>query len=148
MRITRIVGLLFGGIVTLVGVMGVVGLVTGNFLARLLVALLLVIGIPALITDRVLKRMKTGGNISIVSNAFTIILLGFALVLVSLEFLSKPLFVGEGDHYAASGSRGMARFSYWLGGVSPIFPEERGLPAQASAGDAGAPDAGTEGGKP
>lgn len=146
MRITRGIGLVFGGTVTLIAVMGLVGLVTSSILARFLVALLLVIGIPALITDRLLKRLKSGANLGVVFNAFTIILLGFALALVSLEFLSWPLFVGEGDHYARSGSRGMARFAYWLGGVSPVFPEERGLPAQAGA-DAGAADAGADGGQ-
>src|SRR5690606_29777241 len=119
----------------LFGVMGIVGLVTGNFLARLLVALVLVIGVPALATDRLLKRTKARG-LGVVGDVFAIVLLALALFLVGFEFLSKPLFVGEGDHYAESGSRGLARFSYWLGGVSPSFPEERGLPAQVGPGAA------------
>jgi hypothetical protein len=150
-RIARGVGLLIGGLITLVGVMGIVGLVTGNFLARLLVALVLVIGIPALATDRLLKRTKARG-LGLVGDVFAIVLLGLALFFVGLEFLSKPLFVGEGDHYARSGSRGMSRFAYWLGGVTPVFPEERGLSRTIQAGalsaapsasaSAGAPDGG------
>lgn len=132
-RITRAVALVVGALVTLVGVMGVVGLVTGNFLARLLVALVLVIGVPALVTDRLLKRTKARG-LGVAGDIFAIVLLGLALFFVGLEFLSKPLFVGEGDHYARSGSRGMARFAYWLGGVTPVFPEERGLPRTVQAG--------------
>jgi hypothetical protein len=133
MRIVRAIGLVSGAVVTLVAVMGVVGLVTGSFLARFLVALILVIGVPALVTDRLMRRTKLSG-LGAVGDIFAIVLLGLALLFVSLEFLSKPLFVGEGDHYARSGSHGLARFSYWLGGVSPVFPEERGLPAKVTAG--------------
>src|SRR5205085_1711511 len=120
-----------------------------NFLARFLVALVLVIGIPALVTDRLLKRTKARG-LGLVGDVFAIVLLAIALFFVGMEFISKPLFVGEGDHYAESGSRGMARFSYWLGGVSPSFPEERGLPAQVGPGapkasaSAAAPDGGAK----
>jgi hypothetical protein len=139
-RITRGLGLVIGGLVTMVGVMGIVGLVTGNLLARFLVALVLVIGIPALATDRLLKRTKARG-LGLVGDVFAIVLLGLALFFVGLEFLSKPLFVGEGDHYARSGSRGMSRFAYWLGGVTPVFPEERGLSRTIQAGALAAPSA-------
>jgi hypothetical protein len=148
-RIARGIGLFIGGLVTLVGVMGIVGLVTGNFLARLLVALVLVLGVPALATDRLLRRTKARG-LGLVGDVFAIVLLGLALFFVGMEFLSKPLFVGEGDHYARSGSRGMARFAYWLGGVTPVFPEERGLPRMAgsaspsSSASAAPPDGGAK----
>ncbi len=152
-RITRTIGMLLGGGVTLVGLMGVVGMVTGNFWARLLVALVLLIGVPAVVADRLLKRTKLGGGLGMVGDVFAIVLLALALLLVGAEFLSRPLFVGEGDHYARSGSRAMARLAYWLGGVTPVFPEERGLPAQIGPGapasasgsaavDGGVPDAG------
>lgn len=150
-RITRVIGTILGGAVTLVGLMGVVGMVTGNFWARLLVALVLLIGVPALVADRLLKRTKLGGGLGMVGDVFAIVLLAIALLLVGAEFLSKPLFVREGDHYSRSGSRSMARLAYWLGGVTPVFPEERGLPAQvgpgasasaSASGSAGAPDAG------
>ncbi|MBX3217189.1 MAG: hypothetical protein KF850_34485, partial [Labilithrix sp.] len=48
------------------------------------------------------------------------------------DFASKPLFVREGDRYARSGSRAMARVVYFLGGVSPVFPEESGAPPAGS----------------
>ena len=149
-RIARGIGLLIGGLVTLVGVMGIVGLVTGNFLARLLVALVLVIGIPALATDRLLKRTKARG-LGLVGDVFAIVLLALALFFVGLPFMSKPLFVGEGDHYARSGSRGLSKFAYWLGGVTPVFPEERGLPRMAGSGSpagsaSAAPSASASGG--
>jgi hypothetical protein len=132
-QVTRGIGLLFGGFVTLVAFMSVVGLVTDNFWARLLIALLVVIGLPAFAADRLLKRTKLGGGMGMVVDVFAIVYLALALLFVAGDFASKPLFVKEGDRYARSGSRGMARFVYWLGGVSPVFPDEKGAAAPGSA---------------
>ena len=133
MRITRTIGVLFGGFVTLVGMMSLVGFVIDNFWVRLLVALVVVVGLPAFVSDRLLKRTKLGGGLGMVGDIFAIVLLGIALVLVAADFASKPLLVREGDRYARSGSRTMARVVYFLGGVSPVFPEEK-APAPAGTG--------------
>jgi len=125
MRIGRTVGILLGGFVTLVGMMSIVGFATDNFWARLIVAVVVVIGFPAFVSDRVLKRTKLGGGAAMVVDLFAIVLLGIALLLVEADAMSKPLLVSEGDRYAKSGSRSMARLTYFLGGVSPVFPEER-----------------------
>lgn len=135
MRFTRAVGILFGGLVTLVALMSVVGIVTDNVWVRLVVALVVVVGLPAFVSDRLLKRTKLGGGLGMVGDIFAIVLLGIALVLVAVDFVSKPLFVREGDRYARSGSRTMARLVYFLGGVSPVFPEEKGA-APAGSGSA------------
>jgi hypothetical protein len=138
MRITRTVGILLGGFVTLVGMMSIVGFATDNFWARLIVALVIVVGFPAFVSDRVLKRTKLGGGAAMVVDLFAIVLLGIALLLVEADFVSKPLLVSEGDRYAKSGSRGMARLTYFLGGVSPVFPEERPTPATGPSASASA----------
>jgi len=146
MRIVRAVGVLLGGFVTLVGMMSVVGFVTDNFWVRLLVALVVVVGLPAFLSDRLLKRTRLGGGVGMVGDVFAIVLLGIALVLISIDFASKPLLVREGDRYARSGSRTMARVVYFLGGVSPVFPEEKSAAPAGSGSAAGpgsaAPDAG------
>ena len=113
MRVVRAIGVLLGGFVTLVGMMSLVGIVTDNFWARLLVALVLVVGFPAFVSDRLLKRTRLGGGMGMVGDVFAIVLLGIALLLVSVDFASKPLLVREGDRYARSGSRTMA-LSSWL----------------------------------
>jgi hypothetical protein len=136
MRITRAVGVLLGGVVTLVGMMSVVGLVTDNFWARLLVALIVVVGFPAFVSDRFLKRTNLGGGLVMVADIFAIVLLGVAITLVAADFASKPLLVREGDRYARSGSRTMARLAYFLGGVSPVFPEANGGAAPPGSGAA------------
>lgn len=150
MRIVRALGVLLGGFVTLVGMMSLVGFVTDNFWVRLLVALVVVVGLPAFVSDRLLKRTRLGGGAGMVGDIFAIVLLGIALVLISLDFASKPLLVREGDRYARSGSRTMARVVYFLGGVSPVFPEEKTAPpaasGSASAGPSAAPGA-SNGGK-
>lgn len=133
MRIARTVGILLGGFVTLVGMMSIVGFATDNFWARLVVALVVVVGAPAFVSDRLLKRTKIGGGAAMVVDIFAIVLLGIALLLVAADFMSKPLLVSEGDRYAQSGSRTMARLAYFLGGVSPVFPEERGAAPASSA---------------
>ncbi|MBX3263106.1 MAG: hypothetical protein KIS78_30140 [Labilithrix sp.] len=135
MRIARLVGLLLGGFVTLVGAMSLVGFITDSFWVRLVVALVVVVGFPAFVSDRVLKRTSLGGGLAMVTDIFAIVLLSVALVLVAADFASKPLLVREGDRYARSGSRAMARVVYFLGGVSPVFPEEGG-PAPAGSGSA------------
>ena len=133
LRIGRTVGIVFGGFVTLVGMMSVVGFATDNFWARLVVALVVVVGAPAFVSDRVFKRTKIGGGAAMVVDIFAIVLLGIALLLVAADFMSKPLLVSEGDRYAQSGSRTMARLVYFLGGVTPVFPEERGAAPVTSA---------------
>ncbi len=132
MRVVRGVGIVLGGFVTLVGFMSIVGLITDNFWVRLLVALVVVIGIPAFVTERLLRKLK-GGGLGFVTDIFAIVLLLFALLLVAADFMSKPLFVREGDRYARSGSKTMARLVYYLGGVSPTFPEEGAPSGSASA---------------
>lgn len=133
MLVTRLVGILLGGFVTIVGLMSIVGLVTDNFLARLLVGLVLAVGLPAFIADRLLKRTSMGGGLPMVIDVFAIALLAIALFFVSAEFMTKPLFIREGDRYARSGSIVTARLVYFIGGVSPLFPSDRA----AGAGPAG-----------
>jgi hypothetical protein len=143
MRVTRWIGLLLGGAVALVGVMSVVGLATDNFWVRLVGGLVVVVGFPALVLDRILKRFRFGG-FAMIADVFAIVLLAIALTLVSVSFVSKPLLVREGDRYARSGSRTIARAVYFVAGVSPTFPGEKseGPKAPTSASSRGAVDAG------
>lgn len=141
MRITRVIGIVSGGFVTLVGLMALVGLVTDSFLVRLVVGLVLAIALPAFLSDRLLKRMSMGGGLSMVADVFAIVLLGVALAFVAAEAITRPLLVREGDRYARSGSSGMARVVYFLAGVSPVFPGDKPatLPPASASASASAP---------
>jgi hypothetical protein len=144
MRVTRGIGILFGGFVTLVGMMSLVGFISDNFWLRLAIALVIVVGLPAFVSDRFLKRTNLGGGLAMVADIFAIVLLGFAIVLVAADFASKPLLVREGDRYARSGSRTMARLVYFFGGVSPVFPDEK---AAGPAGSGSSSAAGSASGR-
>lgn len=130
MLVVRAAGLLFGGFVAFLGAMSVGGLITDNIWVRLIVALVIVIGLPAVVADRALKRVA--GGMSLVVDVFAIVLLGLALMFVSTDTGFKNMLTHEGDRFARSGSRGMARATYFVAGVAPVFPEEK---------DGGAPDA-------
>jgi hypothetical protein len=138
MRITRAIGIALGGFVALVGVMAVVGLALSNIWVRLVVGLIVVIGLPALLSDRLLKRtsanLATRGSLGMVADVFAIILLGVSLTIVAANAMTKSLLVHEGDLYARSGSTGMARLVYFIAGVSPVFPNEK--PGAKPAGSA------------
>jgi hypothetical protein len=137
MRIARAVGIVLGGFVTLVGLMATVGFLTDTTWIRLVIALLVVVGVPAFASDRFLKRTNMRGGLGLVADIFAIVLLSIALLLVAVDVASRPLLVREGDRYARSGSRTMARVVYFLGGVSPVFPEDRaGSPAPKGSASA------------
>lgn len=129
MRITSAIGILFGGFVTLVGVMAVMGLVIENIWARLVFGLLIVVGLPAFLADRLLKRggstLATRGGLGMVADVFAIVLLGSALMFIAADAVTKSLIRHEGDLYAKSGSTFMARTVYFLAGVAPVFPFEK-----------------------
>ncbi len=129
MRITAAVGIVLGGFVTLTGVMGVVGLAVENIWARLVVGLIVVVGLPAFLADRLLKRsdstLATRGGLGMVADVFAIVLLGIALMLVGADAMTSSLFAHEGDLLAKHGSTTMARGVYFVGGVSPVFPGEK-----------------------
>ena len=140
MRVTAGVGIALGGFITLVGVMAVVGLAVENIWARLAVGLLIVVGLPAFLADRLLKRsestLATRGGLGMVADVFAIVLLGIALTLIGADTMTSGLFAHEADLYAKHGSTGMARAVYFVAGVSPVFPGEK--PSAKPTGSASA----------
>jgi hypothetical protein len=150
MRINAAIGIALGGFVSLVAVMAVVGLAVDNIWARLVVGLLFVVGLPAFLADRMLKRsdstLATRGGLGRVADVFAIVLLGGALMLVAADSVTSSLFRHEADLYAKHGSTTMARAVYFVAGVSPVFPADR--PAAAAGGSASASAGASAGPKP
>ena len=93
--------------------MAVVGLAIENIWARLIVGLLVVVGLPAFLADRLLKRsestLATRGGLGMVADVFAIVLLGIALMLVGADAVTSSLFAHEGDLHASTGRPTMAR---------------------------------------
>lgn len=147
MRIAAGVGIALGGVVTLFGVMAVVGLAVENIWVRLVVGLLVVVGLPGLLADRLLKRsdatLATRGALGTVADVFAIVLLGIALTIVAADAVSSSLLKHEGDLYARHGSTTMARIVYFVAGVSPTFPADKAgangpTPGGSASGSSGA----------
>ena len=142
MRITCGIGIALGGFVALVGVMAVVGLGISNIWVRLVIGLLVVVGLPSFLSDRLLKRtssnLGTRGSLGMVASVFAIVLLGMALTLVAADKMTSSLLAHEGDNYARSGSPTMARLVYFVAGVSPVFPNEKAAakPGASASGSA------------
>lgn len=158
MRVVRVLGLLLGGFVTLVGFMSLVGLLVDNGWVRFVGALVLGIALPAFAADRLLKRMGARGGLAMVADVFAIVLLAVAMAFVGLDAFTRGMLTAEGDRHARSGSRTMARAVYYVAGVAPRFFGDTGwrappgspmvLPDGGVVPDAGEPlDAGAGGGK-
>jgi hypothetical protein len=147
MRAARAIGIGLGSFITIMGLMSLFGLVLDNGWIRVALALLVVVGLPLFVSDRVMKRAGYSGGLGMVGDIFAIVLLGVALVFVGADFVTRPMFVREGDRNARSGSRTMARAAYFLAGVSPTFPDEKGAAPAGSGSASASASAGADGGK-
>jgi uncharacterized protein YqhQ len=134
----RAAAIVMGGLVSFIGLMSIVGVVTSNLAGRFIGALVLAVVLPAIATERVLKRMEGKGSLALIGDVFAVVLMVLALFFVGAEAITRPLFTHEGDRYAKDGSRFMARTLYFLGGVTPTFPPDRPQATPASSASASA----------
>lgn len=138
----RVVAGVAGGALALVVCMALAGIAVESTLLRICLGLVPWIVVPALLADRLLRRV--GGGVGLVVDLTAAVWLALALLAVGSRLLERPLTV-EGDRLAEQGHRVSARAAYFLAGVSPTFPEpgEPAAPADAGtaarAGDGGAP---------
>jgi hypothetical protein len=142
-----------GGLLTVLSLMSIVGAATSNGYVQLAVALVLAIGVPAFVIDRLLPKEDFVRVRGLVSEVFSVVLLGFAFVFCGLaQPLTKPLLVAEGDRLALSGLSLLAEVAYFFGGVRPEFPTEsppaHGATALPLDGGTVAPAAPTDAGPP
>ncbi len=140
-RVVKMLALAVGAFISVVGWMSIVGLVIDNGIVRFVLALLPTIGLGLLIVDRVLKRFNVEDRGGATLDVYAVFLMVQAVLFVVLGGVTHGAFTKEGDRYAKSGSRGIARAAYLLGGKSPSFPDD-GASGTTSAADAGAGDAG------
>ena len=147
-RVVRVLAIAVGGFLSLLSFMALVGAVTANGYARVGVGLLLTVAVPALATDRLLPKDDQRKAKGLVSDVFSVALLGFAFLFCgAAQPVTKKLLVAEGDRLATSGFVLLARIVYFLGGARPDFPQESSNASGATlAGnpppDGGAPAAG------
>jgi serine protease Do len=108
------VAIAIGFVVTVIGVMSLMNLVTGNGWVQVVVALVVAIAVPAFIADRFLPHDDEVRVPGLVSDVFALVLFGLALLFV---VVARPLLVKEADRFSAAGSRTLARLTFFFAGV-------------------------------
>ncbi len=144
-RWIRGISLVVGLGVSSLGAAALLGLLVESFSLRLIVALVVLVALPAVVADKALGRTKgvKDDKLSIVIDVFAAFWLVLSLVFVGV---AQSLYVKEGDRETRAGSLWLARTAYFLGGVSPTFRTEHvsapGASSVPSAGPSGVPSAG------
>jgi hypothetical protein len=134
----RVATLAAGLLLSVLGLSAAMGVVTDILALRAVVALVVVVGVPLFVADKILAKMKGPsdklGVVLDVTSAFWMVL---AWVFVGAF---PKLLVAEGDRQTRAGSITFAKVAYYLGGVTPKFREERSLvpPASSSSASGGA----------
>jgi hypothetical protein len=128
--IVKAIAIVVGGFGTMVAFMSLVGIVTGNGYARLVIAALLSIGIPAFLTDRFLPKEDPLRAIGLPTDVFALFYVGFTFLYVVLcHSGTKSLLVREADREREAAWVVPARVVYFFGATYPV-------PAPASAAPA------------
>lgn len=141
--ISKTIAIVVGLALTVLSLMSLIGFFTDNFWIRLIPALVLALGAPLFLVDRLLPDGDQAAARGLTTDVLAVVWLGFGVLYVGLaQPLTGSLVIAEGDRYAASGSTTFARMTYWMGGASPIAsttPPDRsgdvdGGPTQGDAG--------------
>lgn len=116
--VIKVIALLVGAIGTLVSCMALVGVFVANGWVRLGVALVVAIGLPALLSDRLLPDDDFEKAKGLTSDVFASIWLAIPVVFaIALGGMTRTALTQEGDRLTASGAGSLARVAYLLGGV-------------------------------
>lgn len=131
---TKLAAIAVGGTITFLSLMAVVGRFTDNGWARFLVAIVVGIGLPALLADRLLPENPTEGK-GMLTSVFAIGLLGFALLFVGVGIsLTRGMLTAEAQRLSASGYDTLANTTHWLaGGTAEPTTEAEVVPAGGKA---------------
>ena len=132
---------------TVLSLMSLVGLATGNFWARIVPAVVVALVGPLLLIGKLAPEDVSKRVRGMPTDVLAVCWLGLAFLFVGVAApATGPLLVTEADRYAAGGSVTMARAVYWLGGVTPVASAEAAEGAttedvepEPGRGDAGAP---------
>ncbi len=139
-RWIRGVVLVLGFVTALLGLTATFGFATDNLTVRVLVALVLLVGLPLFLADKLLARLKAPSDrVGVALDVFGVLWVALAWLFVAAV---PRVLINEGDRQTRAGTLWLARTAYALGGVTPTFRTERTLAPPASAApaaDGGAP---------
>ncbi len=117
--VVKLVALVVGFSITVLGLVALQGLFFENLWARLAIAAVLVVVVPLTIADRLLPKEQSEETVArskgLVSDVVALAWMLGALAVAGLgpSLLSSPL-TAESDRFAARGNAQLARFSGWL----------------------------------
>ncbi len=141
----KTIAILVGLPLTVFSLMSVVGLATDNIWIRLIPAVIVALGAPLFLVDRLLPDNDQARARGMPTDVLATSWLAFGVLFVGLaQPVTGSLLIAEADRYVTNGSTGIARVGYWLGGVTPIAAtaapgtEASDGDAQADAGAASA----------
>ena len=124
--VVKTIAIVAGLPLTVISLMGLVGLVTDNFWIRLVPALLVALGSPLFLVDRLLPDDDQRKARGLPTDVLALCWMGFSVLFVGVAGpLTGSLLVAEGDRYARADAPAMARLVYWAGGVVPQWPAPR-----------------------
>jgi len=134
--ILKLLAIPLGLIATVVSLMAGVGVITTNLYARAIVAIVLALGVPLAIADKLLPKDDPTRGKGIVSDVLALFLLGLPLALTAAARYTAPVYVAEGDRLSSEGYAWLADVAYLLGNVRPEHPAAPTNPPTEAA-DAG-----------
>jgi serine protease Do len=106
---------------TVVGLMALVGLLTANGWARLAIGVVVAIGLPLFIVDRVLPDSDQTKVRGLATDLLALIWVVFPLAFFGLAHgVTKNSTAVEADRLAAAGWQRTAQATYWLASVEPV----------------------------
>lgn len=140
--VVKSLSVLVGLPLTVVSLMSLIGLATDNFWIRLVPAIIVALGAPLLLVDRLLPddeaAMKSAQGLT--TDTLALVWLGFAVLFIGVgQPLTGALLVAEADRYAGSGVEPVAFGLYWLAGATgneDVEGETTALTQRADAGPA------------
>jgi len=126
---------ILGGLpVTVICLMAVVGLLTGNGWIQLIAGTVVAVGLPLFVVDRLLPDDDQQRAKGLTTDVLALIWAGFAVAFVGGgHAVTSGWLAREGDRRAAAGQQTIARLDYWLAAVRPV----RRTPAKPLAGGSG-----------
>lgn len=139
--LVKTLAILIGLPLTVLALMSLIGLATDNFWIRLVPAVIVALGAPLFLVDRLLPDDDATTARGLPTDVLALLWLGFAVLFVGLaQPVTGSLLVAEADRFAP-GTPLLAQVTYWMAGTTPVTSATRGDDVQS--GDAGA-EAGVE----
>lgn len=122
--VLKTVAILGGLPLSLLALMALVGLATDNGWARLIVALVVAIGLPLFIVDRLLPDDNVTTARGVPTDTLALIWAGFALAFFGAgHVVTAKATAREADRLAAGSYHRLAKVGYYLAAVRPTAPE-------------------------